>query len=167
MYLLYRCDVYIKYSNKIVHTCWHVKNNATHTQAPAMPCAVFVCKKMPSPTWLNGSAIAKAAADDISVVTLFIIVAGVVAFKFVDAAFAAIFYFIFFVRCSPRARRSMRSIFIRSLFFATTEIEDFYFCLSAGCLFSFFLLSLLYLHYMTKYIYDIFVFCSRSVHTKQ
>lgn len=39
-------------------TCWHVRNSATHTKALAMPCAVFVCKKMPSPTWLSGSAMA-------------------------------------------------------------------------------------------------------------
>lgn len=51
-------------------TCWHVMNNATHTQMPARPWAVFVCKKMPSPTWLRGSPMASAAVCESSVVTL-------------------------------------------------------------------------------------------------
>lgn len=41
-------------------TCWHVRNSATHTQMPASPWAVFVCRKIPSPTWLRGSTIAGA-----------------------------------------------------------------------------------------------------------
>lgn len=50
-------------------TCWHVMNKATHTQMPARPWAVFVCRKIPSPTWARGS-IASAAVCDSSVVTL-------------------------------------------------------------------------------------------------
>lgn len=34
---------------------------------PARPWAVFVCRKIPSPTWLNGSLIANAAERESSV----------------------------------------------------------------------------------------------------
>lgn len=34
----------------LIRTCWQVKKSAIHTKAPAIPWAVFVCKKMPSPT---------------------------------------------------------------------------------------------------------------------
>lgn len=50
-------------------TCWQLRNSATQTHTPASTWAVFVCKKMPSPTWLSGS-MANAAADEISVDTL-------------------------------------------------------------------------------------------------
>lgn len=41
-------------------------NRATHTQMPAKPWAVFVCRKMPSPTWLSGSMAIRCAGRSVA-----------------------------------------------------------------------------------------------------
>lgn len=51
-------------------TCWHVMKSATHTQIPANPWAVFVCRKIPSAACNLSGSMSSAPLCVCSVVTL-------------------------------------------------------------------------------------------------
>lgn len=58
------------YGNILIHTCWHVMKSATHTQIPANPWAVFVCRKIPSAACNLSGSMSSAPLCVCSVVTL-------------------------------------------------------------------------------------------------
>lgn len=59
--------------SKLTLTCWQAMNSAIHTNTPASPWAVLVCRKIPSPTWLISGSIASAAGgDSVTWTTMFV-----------------------------------------------------------------------------------------------